>query len=79
MDKNNDCNANIRPKADTVWPLNMVNWYKHHPDVSTKMSRSRNYLGFSNGKKIGFKSLLFKGQPDIRTIFLGPDSVCILT
>ena len=62
----------------TVQTLNMVIWYKLQPDIRDKKLWSQNFLGFCNVKNTWYKSLGFKGQPDIRTWFLGPDEVFYL-
>ena len=64
--------------ANTVQTLNTVIWYKLQPDIRDKKLRSRNFLGFCNVKNTWYKSLGFKGQPDIRTWFLGPDELFYL-
>ena len=54
--------ANVRyvaPDGGTVRPLKMVIGFKHHPDVSTKKPQSRNFPGFCNVKKFGFKRLAY--------------------
>ena len=59
----------------TVLPLNMVIWYKLQPDIWDKKMRSWNFLGSCNIKDTCYESLGFKGQPDIKTWFLGPDEL----
>ncbi len=53
----------------------MVIWYKLQPDKRDKKLRSQNFLGFCNDKDTCYKSLGFKGQPDIRIWFLGSDEL----